>query len=122
MGSMSRARLFRRSAKKAVSSGIAHIQSTFNNTVVTITDVSGNTIVGAGATDVTAQNGIQVWADLGTGLVYDNDVDGIAYDNTAATTKWCATSILNDSADLDIVENAGADESLPVDVEQFEGR
>jgi len=30
--------------KKNVSTGIAHIQSTFNNTVVTITDINGNTI------------------------------------------------------------------------------
>ena len=30
--------------KKNVATGIAHIQSTFNNTVVTITDINGNTI------------------------------------------------------------------------------
>ena len=30
--------------RKNVQSGIAHIQSTFNNTIVTITDVSGNVI------------------------------------------------------------------------------
>jgi small subunit ribosomal protein S11 len=30
--------------KKNVLNGIAHIQSTFNNTVITITDMSGNTI------------------------------------------------------------------------------
>lgn len=30
--------------KKNVINGIAHIQSTFNNTVITITDMSGNTI------------------------------------------------------------------------------
>ncbi len=30
--------------KKNVVSGIAHIQSTFNNTIITITDMSGNTI------------------------------------------------------------------------------
>ena len=31
-------------AKKDVSTGIAHIQSTFNNTIVTITDLQGNTV------------------------------------------------------------------------------
>src|ERR1700687_3536546 len=31
-------------AEKKVPTGIAHIQSTFNNTVVTITDVNGNTV------------------------------------------------------------------------------
>lgn len=30
--------------KKNVVNGIAHIQSTFNNTIITITDMSGNTI------------------------------------------------------------------------------
>ncbi len=30
--------------KKNIATGIAHIQSTFNNTIVTITDVSGNTL------------------------------------------------------------------------------
>jgi small subunit ribosomal protein S11 len=35
--------------KKNVSTGIAHIQSTFNNTVVTITDVNGNTIAWSSA-------------------------------------------------------------------------
>ncbi|HJL00144.1 MAG TPA: 30S ribosomal protein S11 [Polyangiaceae bacterium LLY-WYZ-15_(1-7)] len=31
-------------SKKAPSSGIAHIQSTFNNTIVTITDLNGNAV------------------------------------------------------------------------------
>ncbi len=30
--------------RKNIASGIAHIRSTFNNTIVTITDVNGNTI------------------------------------------------------------------------------
>ena len=30
--------------RKNIQSGIAHIQSTFNNTIITITDVSGNTV------------------------------------------------------------------------------
>ncbi len=35
--------------KKGVSKAIAHIQSTFNNTIVTITDVGGNVIAWASA-------------------------------------------------------------------------
>lgn len=35
--------------KKNISQGIAHIQSTFNNTIVTITDVSGSTIAWSSA-------------------------------------------------------------------------
>jgi small subunit ribosomal protein S11 len=35
--------------KKNIQNGIAHIQSTFNNTIVTITDMSGNTIAWASA-------------------------------------------------------------------------
>lgn len=34
----------KKKVKKIVQSGIAHIQSTFNNTLVTITDVSGNVV------------------------------------------------------------------------------
>ena len=34
----------KKKAKKNVSSGIAHIQSTFNNTIITITDLNGNTV------------------------------------------------------------------------------
>ncbi len=34
----------KKKAKKNVTSGIAHIQSTFNNTIVTITDLNGNVV------------------------------------------------------------------------------
>ena len=34
----------RKKVRKNVQSGIAHIQSTFNNTQITITDVGGNTL------------------------------------------------------------------------------
>ena len=35
--------------RKIVQSGVAHIQASFNNTIVTITDMGGNTIVWASA-------------------------------------------------------------------------
>ena len=34
----------KRKQKKVVTSGIAHIQSTFNNTIVTITDLGGEVV------------------------------------------------------------------------------
>ena len=34
----------KRKVKKNVPAGIAHIQATFNNTIVTITDLAGNTV------------------------------------------------------------------------------
>ena len=34
----------KKKVKKNIQSGIAHIQSTFNNTIITITDVSGNVV------------------------------------------------------------------------------
>ena len=34
----------RRRERKNITSGVAHISSTFNNTMITITDMSGNTI------------------------------------------------------------------------------
>jgi len=39
----------KRRERKNVSQGIAHIQTTFNNTIVTITDVNGNTVVWSSA-------------------------------------------------------------------------
>ncbi len=39
----------KRKEKKHVESGAAHIRSTFNNTIVTITDSNGNTIAWASA-------------------------------------------------------------------------
>ena len=46
---MGKARTSAKKVKKNISQGIAHIQSTFNNTIVTITDVNGNTIAWASA-------------------------------------------------------------------------
>ena len=39
----------RRRERRTVGEGIAHIQSTFNNTVITITDMSGNALAWASA-------------------------------------------------------------------------
>jgi small subunit ribosomal protein S11 len=43
----SKKRVARKAAKKNIHAGIAHIRSTFNNTIVTITDVNGNAISAA---------------------------------------------------------------------------
>ena len=69
--------------------------------------VDGNQIQGVGATEVTAQNGIQVYEAGGTlnATISNNIIDGIAYDNTNATTKWVATSILNYYADVAAINN-----------------
>ncbi len=37
-------RATKRKVKKNIPAGIAHIQATFNNTIVTITDLAGNTV------------------------------------------------------------------------------
>ncbi len=37
----------RKKVKKNIPTGIVHIQSTFNNTLVTVTDVNGNAIAWA---------------------------------------------------------------------------
>jgi small subunit ribosomal protein S11 len=42
----------RRKLKKAVSEGVAHIHSTFNNTIVTITDPVGNVVAWSSAGSV----------------------------------------------------------------------
>ncbi|HWO57508.1 MAG TPA: T9SS type A sorting domain-containing protein [bacterium] len=69
------------------------------------TNVHDNTIVGYGATTVTAQNGIQIYTPGSSGSVTNNTVSAIAYDNTLSSTKWVATSILNFYTDLQIVGN-----------------
>ena len=43
------AKVAKKKVKKNVQSGIAHIQSTFNNTIVTITDVGGNVVAWSSA-------------------------------------------------------------------------
>jgi small subunit ribosomal protein S11 len=42
----------RKKAKRAVPEGVAHIYSTFNNTIVTITDPTGNVVAWASAGNV----------------------------------------------------------------------
>jgi small subunit ribosomal protein S11 len=42
----------RRKAKKMVSEGVAHIHSTFNNTIITITDAVGNVVAWSSAGSV----------------------------------------------------------------------
>ena len=41
---MAKAKQTKKKVKKNIPTGVAHIQSTFNNTVVTITDVAGNAV------------------------------------------------------------------------------
>lgn len=42
-------RAVRKAPKKNIHAGIAHIRSTFNNTIITITDVNGNAVSAASA-------------------------------------------------------------------------
>ena len=46
--------------KRAYTKGVAHIHSTFNNTIVTITDEQGNAIYGNGISQVPAHDTIRV--------------------------------------------------------------
>ena len=41
---MAKAKKIKKRVKKNIQTGVAHIQATFNNTIITITDVAGNTI------------------------------------------------------------------------------
>ncbi len=39
----------KKKAKKSVAKGVAHVRASFNNTIITITDIYGNTLVWASA-------------------------------------------------------------------------
>ncbi len=49
---MAKAKRVKRRVKKNIQTGMAHIQATFNNTVITITDVAGNTVASSSAGQV----------------------------------------------------------------------
>ncbi len=49
MGRRRQAQTTRKKARKMVPKGVAHIYATFNNTIVTITDLNGNTVSWASA-------------------------------------------------------------------------
>ena len=46
---MAKPKKTKKRVKKNIQTGVAHIQATFNNTVVTITDVAGNAIAASSA-------------------------------------------------------------------------
>ena len=49
---MARARRVKRQVRKNLQAGVAHIHATFNNTVITITDVAGNTVASSSSGQV----------------------------------------------------------------------
>ena len=58
----------RRKEKKNISNGVVHIQSTFNNTIVTISDVAGNVVLTTSADEMTTlfqpcAGAATIWAD-----------------------------------------------------------
>jgi small subunit ribosomal protein S11 len=46
---MGKAKKVKKKVKKNVQTGVAHIHATFNNTLITITDVAGNTLASSSA-------------------------------------------------------------------------
>ena len=46
---MAKAKKVRKRVKKNIQTGVAHVQATFNNTIITITDVAGNTVSSSSA-------------------------------------------------------------------------
>jgi small subunit ribosomal protein S11 len=49
---MAKAKRVKRRVKKNIQTGVAHIYASFNNTVITITDVAGNTVASSSAGQV----------------------------------------------------------------------
>ncbi len=46
---MAKARKVKKRVKKNIQTGVAHVHATFNNTIITITDVAGQAIAGSSA-------------------------------------------------------------------------
>jgi len=46
---MAKTKKVRKRVKKNIQTGVAHVQATFNNTIITITDVAGNTVSSSSA-------------------------------------------------------------------------
>ena len=46
---MAKTKKVKKRIKKNIQTGVAHIQESFNNTIITITDVSGNTVAASAA-------------------------------------------------------------------------
>jgi small subunit ribosomal protein S11 len=49
---MAKPKKVKKRVKKNVQTGVAHVQATFNNTIITITDVAGNTVSASSAGQV----------------------------------------------------------------------
>ena len=49
---VAKAKKVKKKVRKNIQTGVAHILATFNNTVITITDVAGNTIAASSAGQV----------------------------------------------------------------------
>jgi len=49
---MAKAKRVKRRVRKNIQTGVAHIHATFNNTIITITDVAGNTIATSASGEV----------------------------------------------------------------------
>ncbi len=49
---MAKAKKVKKRVKKNIQTGVAHVQATFNNTIITITDVAGNTVSASSAGQV----------------------------------------------------------------------
>lgn len=68
-------------------------------------NISNNTIIGKGATPLTAQNGIQIYGDNITGNINNNSISGIEWIYPGSGTAWVASSILNFYGDLNFTSN-----------------
>ena len=85
----------KRSERKNIAVGAAHIKSTFNNTIVSITDPQGNVISWQSAGTVGFKGPVDATVVNGRVVVKDGRLTGIDEEKAVREARTCCQAYLN---------------------------
>ena len=110
----------RRRERKNITAGVAHVNASFNNTMITITDAQGNAIAWSSAgMDLTSVEKVTVNALAGADTVNINDPSGSGVTQidvnlgVAGAGDGAADTInINDDDPVQVTNNGGGDLSI----------